>query len=85
MNLFDVMNKIDTQWKSLAHKIAVYARLSQKIVPRMGFEPMISALKGRRPRPLDERGMLYLFSNTQIVLHLDATVKQIFVASHLER
>ncbi len=29
---------------------------SEKIVPRTGFEPVIFALKGRCPRPLDERG-----------------------------
>ena len=27
-----------------------------EIVPRTGFEPVIPALKGRCPRPLDERG-----------------------------
>jgi hypothetical protein len=26
------------------------------IIPRIGFEPMISYVRGRRPRPLDERG-----------------------------
>src|SRR3979490_174256 len=26
------------------------------LVPRIGFEPMISALRGRCPGPLDERG-----------------------------
>ena len=25
------------------------------MVARTGFEPVVSALKGRRPRPLDER------------------------------
>jgi hypothetical protein len=29
-----------------------------EIIPRTGFEPVISALKGRCPRPLDERGKL---------------------------
>src|SRR5215216_1226945 len=27
------------------------------VVPRTGFEPVISTLKGWRPRPLDERGV----------------------------
>ena len=27
------------------------------MVPRTGFEPVISALRGRYPEPLDERGM----------------------------
>src|SRR3954465_2263594 len=27
-----------------------------RVVPPMGFEPTISALKGRRPRPLDDGG-----------------------------
>lgn len=35
-----------------------------KIVPRTGFEPVIPALKGRCPRPLDERGVY----NTVFVL-----------------
>ena len=37
-------------------KIKGHARLLQKIVPRTRVELVISALKGRRPRPLDERG-----------------------------
>ena len=28
---------------------------ASEMVARMGFEPMISALRGQRPRPLDER------------------------------
>ena len=32
------------------------ASLRNSIVPRTGFEPVIFALKGRCPRPLDERG-----------------------------
>lgn len=28
------------------------------LIPRTGFEPVISALKERRPSPLDERGPL---------------------------
>src|ERR1700704_4440388 len=28
-------------------------------VPRTGFEPVISALRGRCPRPLDDRGVPY--------------------------
>ncbi len=26
------------------------------MVPRTGFEPVISAVRGRRPKPLDQRG-----------------------------
>ena len=29
----------------------------QTMVARTGFEPVISALRGRRPKPLDERAM----------------------------
>ena len=29
----------------------------ENLVPRTGFEPVISALRGRCPEPLDERGM----------------------------
>lgn len=32
------------------------------MVPRTGFEPVISALKGRCPRPLDERGAYHFVS-----------------------
>src|SRR6266851_6881343 len=46
--------------KSLANQIkGVCQALLQEIVPRTGVEPVISALKGRRPRPLDERGEVY--------------------------
>jgi hypothetical protein len=38
--------------------------LFAEIVPRTGFEPVIPALKGRCPRPLDERGVC----NTSLVL-----------------
>ena len=51
-------------------KISGYARLSDKIVPRMGVEPMISALKGRRPRPLDERGVHVTGSDCTLLLVL---------------
>ena len=27
------------------------------LVPRTGFEPVISAVRGRRPKPLDQRGI----------------------------
>ncbi len=44
--------------KSLANQIkGVCQALLQEIVPRTGVEPVISALKGRRPWPLDERGV----------------------------
>ena len=44
--------------KSLANQIkGVCQALLQEIVPRTGVEPVISALKGRRPWPLDERGL----------------------------
>ena len=40
------------------HRGAVRGRsISSKLVPRIGFEPMISALRGPCPRPLDERGI----------------------------
>ena len=29
--------------------------LIKEVVARTGFEPVISALRGRRPKPLDER------------------------------
>ena len=29
------------------------------VVPRTGFEPVISGLKGRRARPLHQRGWCY--------------------------
>src|SRR6266581_4985221 len=46
--------------KSLANQIkGVCQAFLQEIVPRTGVEPVISALKGRRPRPLDERGEVY--------------------------
>ena len=38
-------------WRSSANE------RSRWLVPRTGFEPVISTLKGWRPRPLDERGM----------------------------
>jgi hypothetical protein len=31
-------------------------RIWSRVVPPRGFEPLISALKGRRPRPLDDGG-----------------------------
>ncbi len=44
--------------KSLANQIRVgMPGSSTQIVPRTGVEPVISALKGRRPWPLDERGV----------------------------
>ena len=44
--------------KSLANQIkGACQALLQEIVPRTGVEPVISALKGRRPWPLDERGV----------------------------
>ena len=33
-----------------------FLRWREELVPRTGFEPVISALRGRRPEPLDERG-----------------------------
>ena len=30
------------------------------MVPRTGFEPVISAVRGRRPKPLDQRGVTWL-------------------------
>ena len=30
-------------------------KLGGKLVARTGFEPVISALRGQRPKPLDER------------------------------
>ena len=48
-----------------------------EIVPRTGVEPVISALKGRRPRPLDERGTSRLLcANDIIVPHHGYAVKQ---------
>ncbi len=44
-----------------------------KIVPRTGVEPVISALKGRRPRPLDERGIRV---TGRIVLYCWGLVKE---------
>ena len=32
------------------------------VVARRGFEPLISALRGQRPRPLDERAKLGIHS-----------------------
>ena len=32
--------------------------LEQSMVARTGFEPVISALRGRRPKPLDERAII---------------------------
>ena len=44
--------------KSLANQIRwVCQAFLHQIVPRTGVEPVISALKGRRPWPLDERGV----------------------------
>ena len=42
-----------------------------EIVPRTGVEPVISALKGRRPWPLDERGVRAgcLYTGLLIVLY----------------
>ncbi len=34
----------------------------EKIVARTGFEPVISALRGRRPKPLDERASVKLIT-----------------------
>lgn len=31
-----------------------------RIVARTGFEPVVSALRGRRPKPLDERACILL-------------------------
>ncbi|KAF0140901.1 MAG: hypothetical protein FD122_2074 [Stygiobacter sp.] len=31
----------------------------RKLVARTGVEPVISALRGRRPRPLDERAIIF--------------------------
>ena len=36
-------------------------------VPPRGFEPLISALKGRRPRPLDDEGVEYAKEGTMQV------------------
>lgn len=49
---------------SLRHSSRAYKKrapheggLSQLVVPRTGFEPVTSALRGRCPKPLDERGI----------------------------
>ena len=61
--------------KSLGHQITRASQAFPKIVPRTGVEPVISALKGRRPGPLDERGMSvrsYFCSGVMIVPYDDA-------------
>ena len=49
----------------------------KKQVPRTGFEPVISALKGRCPRPLDERG---LFSRVHLWRY-DCTLRVVALSS----
>ena len=39
-----------------AIQIRICRLLASDVVPRIGFEPMVSALRGRCPGPLDERG-----------------------------
>ncbi len=48
------------QNKRLAHKIN-----KPKKVARTGFEPVISALRGRRPKPLDERAGVKIMENVR--------------------
>src|SRR5437868_12319765 len=69
------------------------ARLPYKIVPRTGVEPVISALKGRRPWPLDERGIPInwaplvgartAYVNGRIVLYDSVLCQEKFTRSHL--
>ncbi len=42
------------------------------LVARTGFEPVISALRGRCPRPLDERALF----NKSVLCRIDYTGKQ---------
>src|SRR5580700_11436654 len=52
---------------------------SPKIVPRTGVEPVIPALKGRCPGPLDERGAkMCHFDHRGIVLYCWCFVKKVF-------
>ena len=41
--------------KSLTIRVLEVIRCEEGMVARTGFEPVISTLKGWRPRPLDER------------------------------
>ena len=60
--------------KSLANQIRwVCQAFLHQIVPRTGVEPVISALKGRRPWPLDERGV---HVTDRIVLYCRCFVKE---------
>ena len=46
--------------------------MNSEIVARAGFEPAISALRGRRPKPLDERaGLKYLIQDGKwkLIMH----------------
>ena len=50
-------NTAQRQQKSRPQRSGRYIWL--RMVPPRGFEPLISALKGRRPRPLDDEGESY--------------------------
>ena len=48
----------DVMWEAVSggQPVVLTRRGHAGVVPRIGFEPMISALRGRCPGPLDERG-----------------------------
>ncbi len=47
----------------------MFDKCRKYIVARTGFEPVISALRGRRPKPLDERALKIKIVNLNIQLH----------------
>ena len=52
------------------------------MVARTGFEPVISALRGRRPKPLDERAYIkQMYNEISFIIHFALYTVHFSVAS----